>query len=456
MTFTRSAFAGIAVAALLPLLAFTPALAADPAAKTTTRSAPSKTRPKPEAPGAASAAAAAAPAAAEPLSHTPPPAANRNCQNTGSFDTWLAGFKKEAQAEGIRPATIQATLAGMQLDPGIIARDRRQSFFNQTFLDFYGKLATRNRYDNGVKRVAQHKAVFDRAEKQYGVPAPVITGFWALESDFGVGMGNLPVLKSLATLAYDCRRGPMFRAELKAALRIIERGDLTAEEMIGSWAGELGQTQFLPAHYLNHAVDYDGDGKRDLIRSIPDIIGSTAAFIQSLGWRPGEAWLEEVRVPQSLPWDQADLAIKHPRAKWVAWGVSGVAGKLAADQKPASLLLPMGRNGPAFLAYPNFDVYLKWNQSLTYAITAAHLASRINGAPPVSKGNGQPIPSLNADEVKELQQHLARRGYDVGEPDGKIGAGTRAAVKAMQMKLGQIPDSYPTPELLAALRSGGR
>jgi len=163
-----------------------------------------------------------------------------------------------------------------------------------------------------------------------------------------------------------------------------------------------------------------------------------------------------VRVPQSLPWDQADLAIKHPRAKWVAWGVSGVAGKLAADQKPASLLLPMGRNGPAFLAYPNFDVYLKWNQSLTYAITAAHLASRINGAPPVSKGNGQPIPSLNADEEKELQQHLARRGYDVGEPDGKIGAGTRAAVKAMQMKLGQIPDSYPTPELLAALRSGGR
>ncbi len=382
----------------------------------------------------------------------PPPANNRNCQNTGDFDGWLAGFKKEAQAEGIKPATIQATLSGMQLDPGIIGRDRKQSFFNQSFLDFYGKLASKNRYENGVKRAAQHRAIFDKAEKEFGVPAAVITAFWALESDFGVGMGNLPVLKSLATLAYDCRRGEMFRGELKAALKIIDRGDLRAEEMIGSWAGELGQTQFLPAHYLNHALDYDSDGKRDLIRSVPDIIGSTAAFIQTLEWRRGEPWLEEVRVPVSLPWDQADLAIKHPRAKWAQWGVTGLSGKLQADQMPASLLLPMGRNGPAFLAYQNFDVYLKWNQSLTYAITAAHLATRIAGAPALSKGNGQPIPVVTADELKELQTILQRRGFNVGEPDGKLGAGTRAAVKAVQLKLGQIPDSYPTPELLAALR----
>ena len=405
-------------------------LAADPAAR------PGAEKAKP---------VAAHPAAA-------PPSNNRNCQNTGDFDGWFAAFRKEAIAEGIKPATIQAALGGVTLDTSIIGRDRKQSFFNQTFLEFYGKLATKNRYDNGRKRVAQYRDVFERAEKEFGVPAAVITAFWALESDFGVGMGKLSVLRSLATLAYDCRRGEMFRAELKAALRIIERGDLTADEMIGSWAGELGQTQFLPMHYLNHAIDYDRDGKRDLIRSIPDIIGSTAAFIKSLGWAAGEPWLEEVRVPSSLPWDQADLAIKLPRSKWAAWGVTGIAGKLPADQMPTSLLLPMGRNGPAFLAYRNFDVYLRWNQSLTYAITAAHLASRIAGAPTVSSGNGQPIPTLSADEVKEIQVLLKRRGYDVGEPDGKIGAGTRAAVKAMQMKLGQIADSYPTPELLAALR----
>ncbi|MEQ1711738.1 MAG: lytic murein transglycosylase [Hyphomicrobium sp.] len=383
---------------------------------------------------------------------SPPPANNRNCQNTGNFDAWFAAFKKEAIAEGIKPATIQAALGDVTLDPSIIGRDRKQSFFNQTFLEFYGKLATKNRYEQGKKRVSQHRDVFDRAEKEFGIPAAVITAFWALESDFGVGMGKLSVLRSLATLAYDCRRGEMFRSELKAAMRIIERGDLRAEDMIGSWAGELGQTQFLPAHYLNHALDYDGDGKRDLIHSIPDIIGSTAAFIKTLDWQRGEPWLEEVKVPANLAWDQSDLAIKHPRSKWAGWGVTGMTGKLPADQKPASLLLPMGRNGPAFLAYLNFDVYLKWNQSLTYAITAAHLAARITGAPAVSNGNGQPIPVMTAEDVKELQVLLKRRGYDVGEPDGKIGAGTRAAVKAMQLKLGQIADSYPTPELLQALR----
>lgn len=378
---------------------------------------------------------------------------DRNCRNTGDFDGWLAAFKKEAAAEGIKPAIIQAALGGMTLDQSVIGRDRKQSFFNQTFLDFYGKLATQNRYQNGAKRLAQYKALFDRAEKEFGVPGAVIVGFWALESDFGVGMGNLPILRSLTTLAYDCRRGEMFREELKAALRIIERGDLSPSEMIGSWAGELGQTQFLPHHYLNFAIDYDGDGRRDLIKSIPDIIGSTAKFIESLGWKRGQPWLEEVRIPANLAWDQADLAIQHPRSKWAAWGVTGVTGRLPADSLPASLLLPMGRNGPAFLAYPNFRVYLEWNQSLSYANTAAHLAARIAGAPAMSKGNGQPIPTLTADEVKEMQVLLQRRGFDVGEPDGKIGAGTRAAVKAMQMKLGQIADSYPTPELLAALRS---
>ena len=209
------------------------------------------------------------------------------------------------------------------------------------------------------------------------MPGPVITAFWALESDFGAGMGDLPVLRSLATLAYDCRRPDMFRGELMDALRIIDRGDLTPGEMIGSWAGELGQTQFLPSHYVKYAVDFDGDGRRNLLRSVPDVIASTANFIVSLGWQRGQPWLQEVKVPAQLPWDQADLTIQHPRSKWASWGVTSADGRsLAADTLPASLVLPMGRFGPAFLAYDNFQIYIKWNQSLNYCITAAHLAAQ--------------------------------------------------------------------------------
>ena len=265
-------------------------------------------------------------------------------------------------------------------------------------------------------------------------------------------MGNLPVLRSLATLACDCRRGDMFRGELLAALKIIDRGDLEPGDMIGSWAGELGQTQFLPSHYLKHAVDFDGDGRRDLLTSEPDVVASTGAFIQSLGWERGQPWLQEVRVPANLAWDQADLAIQHPRAQWAKWGVTLADGKpLPNDELPASLLLLMGRNGPAFLAFPNFQAYLKWNQSLTYATTAAYLATRIGGAPAMQRGKPG-IPVLSGEKVKELQTLLARQGYTVGEPDGKLGATSRAAVKQAQLKLGMPADSYPTTELLDRLR----
>ncbi|PPC88632.1 MAG: lytic transglycosylase [Hyphomicrobium sp.] len=382
----------------------------------------------------------------------PPPANKRNCKNDVPFPAWFADFKKEAMAEGIKAGTIQAELGGMTPDMSVVSRDRKQGFFNQTFLQFYGKLATNNRYQNGRTHLQKYGSIFDRAEQEFGVPGAVITGFWALESDFGVGMGELPVMRSLLTLAWDCRRGDLFREELKAALKIIELGYLRADEMIGSWAGELGQTQFLPRHYLNYALDYDNDGRRDLMRDIPDIIGSTANFIGKLGWRRGEPWLEQVKLTQDLEWDQADLAIEHPRSQWAAWGVTGLSGKLPADTLPASLLLPMGRTGPAFLAYPNFRVYLQWNQSLTYATTAAHLASRIAGAPQMARGNSAEIETLSYEQLKELQILLTRLGYDVGEADGKLGAGTRKAVKAMQQKFGLPADSYPTTELLNAVR----
>jgi len=376
-----------------------------------------------------------------------------NCQNTGRFETWLRDFRKEAAAAGVTQATLSAVLDDMTLDPGIIARDRRQTFFGQSFVDFSGQLVSRNRITNGARQLERHRATFERAEKEYGVPGPVITGFWALESDFGAGMGKLPVLRSLATLAYDCRRGEMFTREFIAALKIIDRGDLRPSEMIGSWAGELGQTQFLPHHYLAHAVDYDGDGRRDLFKSPADVIGSTAAYLKHLGWRAGEPWLEEVRAPRNLNWAEADLEIQHPRSQWAKWGVTRADGKpLTSDGLQASLLALMGRDGPLFLAYPNFRVYLEWNQSLNYATTVAYLATRYAGASEM-RDVGKNIPSLSLDQAKELQTLLTQHGHDVGRIDGIIGAGTRAAVKKEQIRLGMVADAYPTAELLERLRS---
>ena len=383
----------------------------------------------------------------------PPPPAPANCKNTGNFDGFISQFRRDAAAAGVSSRTIHRALDGMSLDGGIISRDRKQGIFAISFMEFSAKLATAARVKNGRAQIARNAETFDRVATEFGVPASVITGFWALESDFGAGMGKLPILRSLATLAYDCRRGPMFRNELMAALQIIDRGDMGPEDMIGSWAGELGQTQFLPTRYLEHAIDYDGDKRPDVFRSSADIIGSTANYMTHLGWRKGEPWLQEVRVPVELPWHEADLTIKHPVSKWAAWGVTEVDGSALAQEGDlsASLMLPMGRFGPAFLAYQNFDVYLKWNQSLNYAITAAYLATRIDGAPalqPPRKG----VPVLDAESAKEVQQRLADRGFDVGEIDGKIGLKTRQAIKAVQQKFGLPADSYPTPELLTRLR----
>lgn len=377
---------------------------------------------------------------------------NDNCRNTQAFSKWLKEFKAYARSQGVSDRTIRSALGGMALSKKVLSRDRRQGFFAQSFASFSKKLATEHRRKAGIKRIKKLKRYFDRAEADYGVPAEVITAFWALESDFGVGMGKFPVLRALATLAYDCRRKELFTGELLAALKIIDKGDLRPSEMIGSWAGELGQTQFLPTHYLTYAVDYDGDGHANLFKSNGDIIGTTAAFIKHLGWRRGEPWIIEVRVPGKLPWEEADLAIQHPRSQWAAWGVKRINGSpLQADDLPASLLLPMGRKGPAFLAFNNFKVYLEWNNSLTYATTAAYLATRIAGASSM-RGRDRDVPGLSPDGVRELQRILARRGFDVGKADGIIGAKTRAAVKAMQIKFGFPADSYPTPGLLRKLR----
>src|SRR5262245_13021964 len=281
--------------------------------------------------------------------------AQANCTNTGNFERWLADFKREAVAKGISQSALAAAAPYMVLDQRIIGIDRGQRFFAQTFLEMSDKMLAGGRLTGGAAKIKQNQALFAREDKDFGVPAPVITAFWGLESDFGVGQGKDQAIKSLTTLAYDCRRPDMFRGHLFDALRIIERGDLPAEEMIGSWAGELGQTQFMPSEYMAHAVDYDGDGKRNLIRSVPDVIGSTGKYLVHLGWQRGQPWLQEVRVPTNLPWKEADLSVQHPRSQWAAWGVTYPDGKpLPNDAMPASVVLPLGRFGPTFLAYDNF------------------------------------------------------------------------------------------------------
>jgi lytic murein transglycosylase len=382
-------------------------------------------------------------------------AAATDCRTSGSFESWLGRFKAEAAAQGIARSAIDAASPYLVYDQRIVNIDRGQRIFAQSFLEFSGKMLPGGRIQQGIAEIRKYQAIFERADKQYGVPAAVITGFWGLESDFGTNMGKDHSIRSLVSLAYDCRRAEMFRGHLFDSLRLIQRGDVNPADMLGSWAGELGQTQMMPSEYIKFAVDYDGDGKRNLLRSVPDVIGSTANYLVSLGWKRGEPWLREVRVPDSMPWDQADLAIQHPLEKWAGWGVTLPDGRpLQHENLKASLLLPMGRFGPSFLVFDNFQAYLKWNSSLVYSTTAGYYATRLAGAPPMRRGNGTPPPPLPFEQARELQQLLIKAGYDVGGADGKLGLSSRQATRSMQIKLGLPADSYPTAELLARMRAG--
>jgi lytic murein transglycosylase len=380
------------------------------------------------------------------------PALAATCHNTGSYESWLEQFKKDAAAAGISRKVIADATPALTFDAAIIKRDHGQAVFQQTFFQFSDRMVGGARIPNGLAKIKQHAALFAQIEKKYGVPAPVLTAFWGLESDFGANFGNFKILSAIATLAYDCRRPDFFRTQLMDALRIIERGDQRVDDMIGDWAGEFGGLQFTASDYLKNAVDFDDDGRRDLIKSIPDTLASGANFLVSLGWQHGQPWLQEVHVPSNLPWQEADLTITHPRSQWVKWGVKPAYDALPSDNLQASLILPMGRFGPAFLAYPNFKAFLGWNSAMVYSTTVAYFATRLNGAPALSRTGATTVVALSSQQMMDLQRLLTKHGYEgVGEADGKFGAGTRAAVKKAQMKLGLPADSYPTAELIERL-----
>ncbi|KAA5600474.1 lytic murein transglycosylase [Blastochloris sulfoviridis] len=373
------------------------------------------------------------------------------CRTSGSFESWLEGVKAEARAAGVPGSAIEAGLAGVAYDPAIIRRDQGQGVFQQTLLTFAGRMVSNDRMVRGKKYLAQYSGVLSRIEATYGVPGEVLVAFWGLETDFGSDMGKYHAPTAVATLAYDCRRADYFRPELIDLLRIVARGDLKPSEMFGDWAGELGHLMFTPTDLYRYAADGDGDGRINVMRSVPDAFATGANFLRGLGWRRGEPWLEEVSVPADMDWSQADLDTMLPRAAWSRMGVRTPAGgALAAGGPSAALLLPMGRNGPAFLAYPNFKAYLGWNKAMVYSTTAAYYATRLDGAPAMSRGRAKVTP-LTTEQMRHLQGLLRSAGFTRDAPDGRFGKSTRAAVRAAQMQLGLPADGYPTPELLAAL-----
>ncbi|MBE7184905.1 MAG: lytic murein transglycosylase [Methylobacterium mesophilicum] len=366
----------------------------------------------------------------------------------GEFSDWLGKMRAEAQGAGIG-ATGLSALDNARQDPKVLDRDRSQSVFSQTFTQFSGRMISAYRLKQGAANLKKYADVFQRAETQFGVPGPVIAAFWALETDFGAVQGDFLTLDALVTLSHDCRRPQLFRPQIVPLLTLIDRGDLPADTK-GAWAGEVGQTQMLPSDILKLGQDGDGDGHVDMRNDPADVIMTTAAKIKSRGWRPNEPWIEEARVPDALPWDQTGRTNKLPIKQWSDWGVTYPdSSPLRDNGLQAGLVIPQGYRGPAFITYANYDVYLEWNQSAVYTLTAANLATRLAGAPKFDPRS--PEDGLDLETMKQLQTKLESRGYHVGGVDGILGTATREAVRQEQIRLGMVVDGWPTPELLARL-----
>ncbi|MYM56785.1 lytic murein transglycosylase [Thalassovita mangrovi] len=367
----------------------------------------------------------------------------------GSFSGFVEGLKQEAMAQGHSRATVDGFFASVRQDQKVLAADRRQGVFTLDFTTFARRLISKNRMDRGRSNAQKYAATFDRIEREFGVSPGVLLAFWAFETDYGAVQGDFNTANALVTLSHDCRRPELFRPQVLAAITLYEHGDFDPARTTGAWAGEIGMVQMLPKDILENGVDGDGDGHVLLKSSAPDALMSGGKMLQHLGWRAGEPWLQEVRVPATMDWSLAGLDTALPLSQWQAMGVAPRSGQWLAPGLQGKLILPQGRKGPAFIAYPNFDVYFEWNQSFTYVLTAAYFGTRLMGAPVFDAGN--PDPALGTGQMKQLQQKLAAHGHDVGKIDGILGAGTRAAVRAEQQRLGLPADAWPTTELLGRL-----
>lgn len=375
---------------------------------------------------------------------------------TQTFAQWQAGFRKEALAAGIRADLFDRAFVGVSPDMSVIKADRSQPEFTRPVWEYLDGALSPLRVNKGKSLIQQNAQVLQNIEQRYGVDREALVAVWGMESNFGQFQGSKSVINSLATLAYEGRRPGFAHAQLIAALQILQQGDITPEKMLGSWAGAMGQTQFIPTTYNTHAVDFDGDGRRDIWGSSTDALASTAHYLQSSGWQRGQPWGFEVSLNEGFDYTLADGTLRKPVAEWERLGVSEYGGlPITPDDKQlsASLLLPAGHRGPAFLIFDNFRAILKYNNSSSYALAVGLLSKRFtDGGLVYGQWPKEDLP-LSRSERIELQTLLGKHNYDAGNPDGIIGANTRKAIRSAQQSFGWPADGYPTHQLLEALRN---
>ncbi len=369
------------------------------------------------------------------------------------FDRWIAGFRSRAEAQGIRAEVFERAFSGIGYNTSVIQKDRNQSEFTKTIWDYLDTAVSADRVSNGKAALGANLAILERIEARYGVEKEIVVAIWGLESAYGTYRGNTPLIEALATLAYDGRRGAFFEGQLIAALKIVQAGDVAPRAMTGSWAGAMGHTQFIPTSYLDYAVDFTGDGKRDIWSDDPaDALASTAAYLARFGWTKGQSWGAEVRLPEGFDVELTGERIRKSPAEWEALGIRDMEGHPVADHGPASILLPAGANGAAFMIFENFHVIEHYNTADAYVIGVGHLADRIRGGGPIRADWPREDRALLLSERQELQERLTRAGFDTQGVDGKIGPNTIAAIRAFQKAKGLLPDGYANLDILKRLR----
>lgn len=369
------------------------------------------------------------------------------------FHNWIDGFRARALAQGISPSVFDRAFQGVTLNGSVIEKDRNQGEFVKPIWEYLDKAVSDERIANGHRALRENRKLLRRIEATYGVEAEVVVAVWGLESSYGTRRGDIPVIEALATLAYDTRRGRFFEGQLLAALKILQAGDVAPHAMVGSWAGAMGHTQFIPTSYLAYAVDFTGDGKRDIWSDNPaDALASTAAYLARSGWRQGQPWGVEVALPRDFDMSLTGERQRKSAAEWQALGIRAVDGRQIANHGPASILLPAGVRGAAFMIFPNFHAIEKYNAADAYVIAIGHLSDRLKGAGPIRANWPRGDRALALQERIELQERLTAAGFDTGGADGKIGPKSIAAVKLFQRSIGMIPDGYASLDLLKRLR----
>lgn len=369
-----------------------------------------------------------------------------------AFDRWVAAFRPRAVAAGIRPDVLDAAFAGQGFRPGVVARDRAQAEFSRTLEDYLALTVPESRVAEGRRIAARHAGTLDSVAARYGVDASAVAAIWGIESAFGERRGDIPVISATATLAFEGRRARFFEANLLDALRILQDGDTRPDTLLGSWAGAMGHTQIIPSTFRRIAVDFDGDGRRDIWSDDPtDALGSTGRFLQDAGWRTGAPWGLEVRLPPDFDITTTGLSRRASVRDWEEQGVRPARAERLPEAGPAAVLVPMGPTRPAFLVYRNFDCFLRYNPAQNYGIAVGYLSDRLRGGPPIAGDFGPDDTGLRLEDRRALQRALARRGYDPGPADGVPGDRTEAAVRAFQRANGLSVTGRPSRALLGHL-----